>query len=534
MLKRMLAFSLSFLLLASVASLVSPSAGAVVTHLYVSTTGNDTSGDGSSGAPFATIYRASLAASAGTIVHVRAGTYAGAFITDKDGSPTEPIRYVSEGAKLVPPAGGSTADGIWENRGWYVEIDGFEVDGTGYAAPPNGIMNQGSYVKVKNNYVHDVANLSTMGCTGKGGAGINILDYYQDDPAHPVRMTGTEVYNNIVHDVGVGTCNKYHGIYVSTSATVYNNVIYDISGAGIHLYHDAYDVDIVNNTVAASTFGVVVSSNAGSHYHWPSQVVDYVNVVNNIFYDTSYGIYEFDQVGPHNTYIKNLVNDSSITAVTTLNGNTDTGTVTSTPDFVNYASRDFHLAASSHAINAGSSTLAPATDLEGNARPPAAVDIGAYEYSASGTSTLSFYQKDSIPSGTTPGYWFKQALINGSVVWEQDVGTDGTGWQSQSVTIPTPSASFSLQFRLISKRGVSNYPVAFNVDQAAISGLTLTNGGFDSLTGWTYAEDLGDFQGVLDTAVKFSGTASLKLYFPGSIITSNDDDASMSQTVAIP
>ncbi|MFC3798249.1 choice-of-anchor Q domain-containing protein [Cohnella sp. GCM10012308] len=538
MLKRMLAFSLSFSLLAGFAGLVAPVASADVPDIYVSPSGSNTMGDGSEGAPYATILKASQEAEPGTTVHVKAGTYAGAFITDTDGEPGNPIRYVSEGAKLVPIAADSDGitdpEGIWENRGWYVEIDGFEVDGTGKTAPPNGIMNQGSYVEVKNNYIHNIANVSTMGCSGKGGAGINILDYYQDNPSSPVRMTGTKVFNNIVRDVGVGTCNKYHGIYISTSASVYNNVAYDISGAGIHLYHDAYDVDIVNNTVAASTFGVVVSSNAGSHYHWPSQVVDYVNVINNIFYDTSYGIYEYDQVGTHNEYYNNLVNTSSIAPITLLNGNTHSGTVTTAPGFVNYAARDFHLASGSNAINAGTSTLAPATDLEGNSRPSTAVDIGAYEFTTpgSGTTTLTFYHKDSIPTGSTATYWYKQALINGTVVWEQDVATDGTGWQAQSVPITTPSANFTLQFRLISKKSVSNYPVTINVDDVAVGGLTVQNAGFESgASNWTAAQTLAAFGSATSTSSPHAGSASYQFTFPGSTVSAIDANASITQTV---
>jgi VCBS repeat-containing protein len=48
--------------------------------------------------------------------------------------------------------------------------------------------------------------------------------------------------------------------------------------------------------------------------------------------------------------------------------------------FVNAPGFDFHLSATSPAVDAGTSSFAPAVDLEGNARPSgAAVDIGAFE-----------------------------------------------------------------------------------------------------------------------------------------------------------
>ena len=51
------------------------------------------------------------------------------------------------------------------------------------------------------------------------------------------------------------------------------------------------------------------------------------------------------------------------------------------PTFVSPASKDFHLAAGSPAIDTGAAAFAPAVDLEGQARPQGSLpDIGAYEY----------------------------------------------------------------------------------------------------------------------------------------------------------
>jgi hypothetical protein len=48
---------------------------------------------------------------------------------------------------------------------------------------------------------------------------------------------------------------------------------------------------------------------------------------------------------------------------------------------VNSAANDYHLSATSPAIDRGTTTSAPATDLDGNSRPHGAgIDIGAYEY----------------------------------------------------------------------------------------------------------------------------------------------------------
>ncbi|MHB8643370.1 MAG: choice-of-anchor Q domain-containing protein [Gaiellaceae bacterium] len=56
------------------------------------------------------------------------------------------------------------------------------------------------------------------------------------------------------------------------------------------------------------------------------------------------------------------------------------GNILADPKFVDPANGDFHLQAASPAIDAGTSTGAPATDLDGHPRSDGHVDIGAYEF----------------------------------------------------------------------------------------------------------------------------------------------------------
>ena len=64
-------------------------------ELHVATTGNggnDTTGDGSSGSPFATIGHAASQAIPGTAIRVHAGTYPGGeYVSDLAGNATAPI-----------------------------------------------------------------------------------------------------------------------------------------------------------------------------------------------------------------------------------------------------------------------------------------------------------------------------------------------------------------------------------------------------------------------------------------------------------
>jgi hypothetical protein len=337
-------------------------------HLYVATTGADTN-PGTQGAPFRTILKASRVAQPDTIVHVAAGPYEGGFQTTASGTATGRIRYLSDvkwGAKLTVTGGANET--AWDNRGNYTDIDGFEIDGTN-TAWLDGIYLGGSHSAVLNCHVHHIATKAT--CTNHGGSAIN-TDHYnlgvEDD-----------VIGNVVHDIGLPTCTFIQGIYISTSGNVKNNLVYAIGAVAIHLWHDATNVTIANNTVVGSSFGILVG--AGDFYH-STGPDDYTHVSNNIVFDNKYGVGEEGSTGKHNTYENNLVFGNSSYDWRLQNGNTHTGDVAADPQFVRYDRNggDYHLKPTSPAVDKGSPTYAPPTDLDGAPRPRGAgFDIGAYE-----------------------------------------------------------------------------------------------------------------------------------------------------------
>ena len=122
--------------------------------------------------PFQTILRASKLALPGTTIHVAPGTYEGGFKTTMSGTEAQRIYYVSTvqwGAKLVPPMSSDTKAG-WDNRGSYVDIVGFEIDGSASRNGmkwTHGIYNGGSYAVIRNNLVHSIALDNP--CNGSGG-----------------------------------------------------------------------------------------------------------------------------------------------------------------------------------------------------------------------------------------------------------------------------------------------------------------------------------------------------------------------------
>ena len=288
-----------------------PPLSATAFQYYVSPAGDDST-SGSREAPFRTLARSAAAVASaaaaskssgvpqGITVWVAPGIYQGGFKTTASGdaAPADRIYYVSTtkwGAKIVPPA----TDGpksAWDNRGNYVSIVGFDVDGsqpgTG-AAWRYGLYSGGSYTRFQNNRVHHIA--ATVPCTSAGGSAIGIDGYYKG-------VQG-EVTDNVVHDIGRAGCRFVQGIYISTSAVVKNNMVYRVGAAGIHLWHDANNVVVANNTVSWSTHGIIVG---GGDFYWRTIGADHIRVQNNVLHDNTYGVVETGKTGCNNMYSDNL------------------------------------------------------------------------------------------------------------------------------------------------------------------------------------------------------------------------------------
>ncbi|MGB9109586.1 MAG: choice-of-anchor Q domain-containing protein, partial [Telluria sp.] len=350
---------------------------ATTNNYYVSPTGSDTAA-GTKAAPFKTLARAVKAATkASTTVWVAPGTYAGGIKTTANGTAAGRIYWVSTtkwGAKIVPPASSSN-NNAWDNRGNYVSIIGFDVDGTNSGSGTkwtHGIYTGGSYGMIQDNHIHHVAQ--SVACTSAGGSAIGVDSYY-----HGVK---TDIVSNVVNDIGPSGCTYVQGIYVSTSGTIKNNLVYRVGAVAIHLWHDATDVIITNNTVTSSNFGMVIG---GGDFYYTSAGANNVYVANNIVYDNKYGISEQGTTGKNNKYINNLVFQNPTYNISLRNGLVATGTISSNPLFKAYsrtaATPDFHLTTSSPAIGRGTATNAWATDLDGKPRNASTgYDLGAYQH----------------------------------------------------------------------------------------------------------------------------------------------------------
>jgi hypothetical protein len=355
----------------------SMAAPATAINYYVSPTGSDAAA-GTKTAPFKTLAGAAKKATkAGTTIFVAPGTYAGGIQMTASGTASARIYWVSTtkgGARIVPPS--SSANAVaWDNRGNYVSIIGFDVDGSNSGSGTKwaqGIYTGGSYGMIADNHIHHIAQ--NIACTSNGGSAIGVDSYY-----HGVK---TDVIGNVVNDIGPAGCTYVQGIYVSTSGTIKNNLVYRVAEAAIHLWHDATDVIITNNTVTNSGYGIIVG---GGDFYFTSAGANNVFVANNIAYANKYGISEQGKTGTANKYQNNLVYQNSTYNISLRNGLKDSGTVGSNPLLVAYsataAAPNFHLTSSSPAVGRGTATNAYATDLDGKARNASTgYDIGAYQH----------------------------------------------------------------------------------------------------------------------------------------------------------
>jgi hypothetical protein len=98
---------------------------------------------------------------------------------------------------------------------------------------------------------------------------------------------------------------------------------------------------------------------------------------------------------------------------------------------------------------------------------------------------IAFRQRDDF-TGKTDGYHFKQLLVDGAVVWEQDVAGGSPGWRQVGVDVSEHvrgKTNVTIAFRLLDKRGVSNFGVRWRLSDLDAGGLE-PSVGFDRPQEW--------------------------------------------------
>ncbi|MDB5962082.1 MAG: hypothetical protein JWP59_3376 [Massilia sp.] len=347
-------------------------------HLYVATNGADNN-LGSESSPFLSIERASRVALPGTTIHVAPGSYAGGILTTVSGTARNRIYYIATRpghARIVPPPQSASAS-AWDNRGDYVDIVGFDIDGSVHQNGVrwrNGLYSAGSFDSLRHNIVHHIARGQSCGASdGADGAGITIESYFKG--------VHGEVIGNKLYDIGAADCPAVQGIAINTSALVANNLVFRAGHAGIFLWHDAHHVRVLNNTVAASNAGIVVG---GGNAYLAAGANDFTNVSNNIVFDNNSGIVERGATGRNNVYHNNLVFNNQAGDWDLAAGMRHIKSVAADPGFIAYnrdAMPDLRLAANSAAIGKGDLAYAHPVDFNGVKRSAdGGVDVGALQH----------------------------------------------------------------------------------------------------------------------------------------------------------
>ena len=344
-------------------------------QLYVAPDGAD-SNPGTKDKPFLTIGRADAAAAPGYTIHVAPGEYkvsapgadSAGIITLRSGTPSARLKFISDvkwGAKIIVSGTGIA----WHSKGSYVDIEGFDISGTGR----HGILADGTNLTIANNFIHELT--VSGGCTGNGGAAIDT-----NGGAGNVLIKG-----NVVRNIGssmIGKCNTVQGIYIANPKnTVVDNIVSGVALAGIQQWHGATDSTIMHNTVFGCKIGILIGGgDAGTLPNGSEN--NYV--ANNIVYDNlTYGIIEGGKVGANNRYVDNLVYRSGTNM--RADGHVS-GTISADPEFANYqadGTGDYRLRKSSPAIRKSalppvSPGLAPASSRGTRA------ELGAYSAGAAG------------------------------------------------------------------------------------------------------------------------------------------------------
>ena len=414
-----------------------------VNEYYVSASGNDWTGNGSQRRPWKTLCKADASVKLGpngTIIHVGAGQYT----DDQQGS-----CWNSGGADMITAQNGTAAhriiwqsdtlygaqfNGEWLVKGNYVDIAGFEFDGSvkdvtgliigccGGAANPN----VGNFVHVYKNRFQNLAK----GCypTGTGSSAIVVS----------LRSHDFVFDSNVVNNVGnwAGGCSGdpgtgAHGIYIAGwRATVTNNLISGAAGYGIHAYHNSCQQDISNNTVVHNyTGGILLSAGPESGEDCNGNA-DFSTVNNNLVIRNGFGcgvkaapgqggipdgivIYNTSSI-PHTKFSNNYlagnfssgcdqnnnrillrcdpkgcpVPNAILSGNIARDGNDTSGLVKNYKDDATLG--DYHLVSGSPLIHAGTggncapspgiSPCIPAVDFDGVPRQGSAVDIGAHQF----------------------------------------------------------------------------------------------------------------------------------------------------------
>ncbi len=388
---------------------------------YVATDGND-GNPGNKILPLRTIQKAVSAARSGDTIIIRGGIYREPVVLRFSGQQGRPIvlkNYPNERPVIQPGERGERPPGhgvlLQAQQGYQKSIGWITIEGLEIRYGHDGVKFYNAHdIVIRSCRIHENWNQGILGNGNRVLIDRNII---------AGNGTNKDTAQNLVH-----------GIYATgTAFTITNNLIHSNTAYGIQVaaydykedsmagpeYAEAKNWLIANNTIAfnKNRAGVVI---------WQDGVENCV-VQNNIFYKNGgvNGILFYSQQERRHPVRNNIFYPPGENLVTTEDNVYEAiDNKQIDPHFVNADSFDFHLEASSPAIDTGSADRAPKMDFEGNLRPQGdKVDIGAYEFTPA-TGVLRIHPVN--PRYFTDGSG-KAIYLTGSHTWYnlQDSGTIG-------------------------------------------------------------------------------------------------------------
>jgi hypothetical protein len=312
---------------------------------YVSTNGNNSTGNGTEGNPYATIDYADQAGLLlpGDTVIVEAGTYpqassAGVVLENSSGTTNNPIVYITNGPVLIDQSGAAAPSYGIEVLEDGIVLSGFEIKGANHGVYINGssTLYPGGDVTVSNCMIHDADPIGDS-------SGV-----FLDDAQGTNYIVETVIYN--INASGQGPWSPVGaGIRASSGNTinVWNNTL-DNCYLGVFYYGSSLGGV---NFPTMTTYNNIVVNSAG----WA-----FVNP-----WDTSSG----QQTSDYNLVYNDAITYGNYPAGN--NGPTAHDVSGENPDFVFEANYDYELLADSPAVDAGTNVGLPFTG--------SAPNIGAYQ-----------------------------------------------------------------------------------------------------------------------------------------------------------
>lgn len=207
---------------------------------------------------------------------------------------------------------------------------------------------------------------------------------------------------------GVGITNITNCIFENNNATAGNSSAVSLTTPTTNLINSlVYGTSSATNKTAVYVSGgsvvncTVVNNLGGGVYLSNTTSATAINLTNNVFWGTDA---KSGQVAAASGCLGNINNCAYNSLSTNFSGtvaNTDYLTTTTTGLFTDPTNNNWSLAPGSVLIDMGTSTGAPATDINGVGRPQgAAYDIGAYEYSLTAVHSPA---SDNKPAFTRSG-----------------------------------------------------------------------------------------------------------------------------------